>query len=116
MGSAKRVGVTMSDREYRVLKLYAARYDMTMGDILNEFARQGIHKHTAVCHSVEAILKSESVPIDSRLEKLCWGELCMCCTHRVDCLEQRYSGVFEFNRERFGEWDDVGKGELPSFN
>lgn len=105
----------MSDREYRVLKLYAARYDMTMGSVLNEFARQGIHKHAGRCYPVEAILKSESAPLDSRLEKPCWGELCLCCTHRSDCLEQRYSGVFVFNKERFGEWGDVGKGDLPVF-
>ena len=116
MGSAKRVGVTMSDREYRVLKLYAARYDMTMGEVLNEMTRQGIHKHTEYCHSVEAILKSESVPLDSRLEKLCWGQLCMCCTHRVECQKGRYEGLFEFNSERFGDWADVGKGELPVFS
>ena len=105
----------MSDREYRVLKVFAARFDMTMGDVINEFIRHRIHKHTGGSQVVEAILKGESVPLDSRLEKRCWGELCMCCTHRVECLEQRYSGVFEFNRERFGEWGDVGKGDLPIF-
>lgn len=112
----KRVGVTLSDREYRVLKQYAARYDMTMGDVLSEFARQGIHKHTARCHSVTSILVSESVPLDSRLDKRCWGELCMCCTYRLECQKGRYDGLFKFNTERFGEWEDVGKGELPSFN
>jgi hypothetical protein len=111
----KRVGVTMTARDYRVLKLYAARYDMTMGDVLKEYARAGIHKHTKICHSVEAILASEGLTLDSRLDKPCWGELCMCCVHREDCANHEYSGVFEFNVERFGSWEAVGKGDLPVF-
>ena len=105
----------MTSREYRVLKLYATRHDMTMGEVLREFARAGVHRHTKVCHTVEQILKSESVPLDRRIEKDCWSELCTCCKHRVDCADQNYCGLFEFNSERFGKWEDVGKGDLPTF-
>ena len=116
MASIKRVGVSMPERDYKLLKSFAARFDMTMGDVINEFIRHRIHTHTQKCVAVETLLELESVSLDHRLSKECWGSLCFCCIHREECASGRYSGHFAFNTERYGEWEDVGKGPLPIFD
>lgn len=111
----KRVGLTLSGKEYRVLKLYSARYDMTMSEVIKEFTMRGVQQHSQVCVGSELILQSEKMEEDPRLRKDCWGVLCLCCKQREGCAKGEHEGVWVYNEERFGPWEEVGKIDRPTF-
>ena len=81
----KRVVVQLSDSDAQVLKLYAAKWGLTLSQALEEMSRSHIHGSAAVCTFARDLLSNENVPIDKRAGKDCFGFKCRCCSYALQC-------------------------------
>jgi len=88
----KRVVVQLSDSDAQVLKLYAAKWGMTLSQALEEMSRSHIHGSAAVCSFARDLLNNEDVSIDKRASKECFGFKCRCCAHTLQCRVGMYQG------------------------
>jgi hypothetical protein len=88
----KRVVVQLSDSDAQVLKLYAAKWGLTLSQVLEEMSRSHIHGSAATCTFARDLLSNESVPIDKRAGKDCFGFKCRCCTYTLQCRVGMYQG------------------------
>ena len=95
MHSIKRVVVTLNDQDAQVLKLYAAKWGMTLSQALEEMSRSHIHGSAAVCSFARDLLSNEDIAIDKRAGKECYGFKCRCCTHTTACRCGLYQGDWE---------------------
>ena len=92
MHSIKRVVVTLSDRDAKVLKLYAAKWGMTLSQALEEMSRSHIHGSAFVCTFTRDLLNNENIAIDKRAGKGCYGFKCRCCGYTTACRCGLYQG------------------------
>jgi hypothetical protein len=88
----KRVVVQLPDSDAQVLKLYAAKWNMTLSQALEEMVRSHIHGSAAVCSFARDLLNNEDVSIDKRASKSCFGYKCRCCTYTLQCRVGMYQG------------------------
>lgn len=88
----KRVVVTLSDEDAQVLKLYAAKWGLTLSQALEEMSRSHIHGSAAVCSFARALLANENIAIDKRAGKECFGFKCRCCAYTTACRCGLYQG------------------------
>jgi hypothetical protein len=88
----KRVVLQLSDADARVLKLYAAKWGLTMSQVLEEMCRSHIHGSAFVCNYSRDLLAAEKIPIDKRSSKECFGFKCRCCSHTLPCRTGLYEG------------------------
>ena len=88
----KRVVVQLPDSDAQVLKLYAAKWNMTLSQALEEMVRSHIHGSAAVCSFARDLLNNEDVSIDKRASKECFGFKCRCCAHTLQCRVGMYQG------------------------
>ena len=91
MHSIKRVVVTLSDSDAQVLKLYAAKWGLTLSQCLEEMSRSHIHGSAAVCTFARDLLYNENTPIDKRSSKECFGFKCRCCAYTLQCRTGLYT-------------------------
>ena len=91
----KRVVVQMSDDCHKVLKAYAAFYDMTMSEVLYGCTRMQLHNQLDTCEFVEDVFKKLSIAQDKRALKPCFSYLCFSCKHATACRAGIYEGVVE---------------------
>ena len=95
MQHLKRVVVTLSDSDAQVLKLYAAKWGLTLSQTLEEMSRSHIHGSAYVCTFARDLLNNEGVTIDKRAGKNCFGFKCRCCAHTTACRCGLYQGDWE---------------------
>jgi len=88
----KRVVVQLSDSDAQVLKLYAAKWGLTLSQALEEMSRSHIHGSAAVCSFARDLLSNENVLIDKRAGKDCFGYKCRCCAYTLQCRVGMYQG------------------------
>ena len=93
----KRVVVTLSDSDAQVLKLYAAKWGLTLSQALEEMSRSHIHGSAAVCTFARDLLNNESIAIDKRAGKECYGFKCRCCAHTTACRCGLYHDGWEID-------------------
>ena len=91
----KRVVVTLSDKDAQVLKLYAAKWGLTLSQALEEMSRSHIHGSAAVCTFARDLLNNENIAIDKRAGKECYGFKCRCCAYALQCRVGMYKGEWE---------------------
>jgi len=91
----KRVVVTLSDSDAQVLKLYAAKWELTLSQALEEMSRSHIHGSAAICVFARDLLNNENIAIDKRAGKECYGFKCRCCAYTLKCRVGMYQGVWE---------------------
>tara|TARA_R100000951_G_scaffold75813_1_gene63914 strand:+ start:450 stop:785 length:336 start_codon:yes stop_codon:yes gene_type:complete len=88
----KRVVVTLTDADARVLKLYAAKWNLTLSQALEEMSRSHIHGSADVCTFARDLLANENISIDKRSSKECFGFKCRCCAYTLQCRTGLYQG------------------------
>jgi hypothetical protein len=88
----KRVVVTLADADARVLKLYAAKWNLTLSQALEEMSRSHIHGSAAVCTFARDLIANEQIAIDKRAGKECFGFKCRCCAYTLQCRTGLYQG------------------------
>ena len=93
----KRVVVTLSDADARVLKLYAAKWNLTISQALEEMSRSHIHGSASVCSFARDLLINEKISIDKRATKGCFGFKCRCCAYTLQCRTGLYQGDWEID-------------------
>jgi len=93
----KRVVVQLSDQDAQVLKLYAAKWGLTLSQALEEMSRSHIHGQAATCTFSRDLLNNEDVPIDKRAGKECFGFACRVCAHTTACRCGVYQGYWEID-------------------
>jgi len=93
----KRVVVTLSDKDARVLKLYAAKWELTLSQALEEMSRSHIHGSAAICVFARDLLTNENIAIDKRAWKECYGFKCRCCAHTTACRCGLYSDGWQID-------------------
>ena len=91
----KRVVLTLSDQDAQVLKLYAAKWGMTLSQALEEMSRSHIHGSAYVCTFARDLLNNENIAIDKRAGKECFGFKCRCCTYDLQCRTGLYPGGWQ---------------------
>ena len=91
----KRVVLQLSDTDAQVLKLYAAKWGLTLSQALEEMSRSHIHGSAAVCSFARDLLSNEDVAIDKRAGKDCFGFKCRCCAYTLQCRVGMYQGGWE---------------------
>ena len=91
----KRVVLQLTDSDAQVLKLYAAKWGLTLSQALAEMSRSHIHGSADVCTFARDLLINENVPIDKRAGKDCFGFKCRCCAYTLQCRVGMYQGVWE---------------------
>jgi hypothetical protein len=91
----KRVVVQLADSDAQVLKLYAAKWGLTLSQVLEEMVRSHIHGSAAVCTFARDLLSNEDVAIDKRAGKDCFGFKCRCCAFTLQCRVGMYQGEWE---------------------
>ena len=91
----KRLVVALSDSDAQVLKLYAAKWGVTLSQALEEMSRSHIHGSAAVCSFARDLLSNENVSIDKRAGKDCFGFKCRCCAFTLQCRVGMYQGEWE---------------------
>jgi len=84
--------VTLSDQDAQVLKLYAAKWEMTLSQALEEMSRSHIHGSATVCSFARDLLSNEDIAIDKRAGKECFGFKCRCCSYALQCRVGIYKG------------------------
>jgi hypothetical protein len=88
----KRVVVQLSDQDAQVLKLYAAKWGMTLSQALEEMSRSHIHGSASVCSFARDLLANENISLDKRAGKECYGFKCRCCAYTLQCRVGLYTG------------------------
>ena len=88
----KRVVLQLTDEDAQVLKLYAAKWGLTISAALEEMSRSHIHGSAAVCSFARDLLANENIAIDKRAVKTCFGFKCRCCAHSTQCRCGLYQG------------------------
>ena len=91
MHSIKRVVVTLSEQDAQVLKLYAAKWGLTLSQCLEEMSRSHIHGSASVCSFARDLLNNEDIAIDKRASKECFGFKCRCCAYTLPCRTGLYT-------------------------
>ena len=91
----KRVVVTLSDSDAQVLKLYAAKWGLTLSQALEEMSRSHIHGSAFVCTFARDLLSNEDIAIDKRASKGCFGFKCRCCAYTLKCRVGMYKGEWQ---------------------
>ena len=91
----KRVVVTLSDEDAQVLKLYAAKWGLTIAAALEEMSRSHIHASAFVCSFARDLLNNENIAIDKRAGKECYGFKCRCCAYTLQCRTGLYQGEWQ---------------------
>ena len=91
----KRVVVTLSDQDAQVLKLYAAKWGMTLSQALEEMSRSHIHASAFVCSFARDLLNNENIAIDKRAGRGCYGFKCRCCAYTLQCRTGLYLGEWQ---------------------
>jgi hypothetical protein len=86
----KRVVLQLSDEDAQVLKLYAAKWGMTLSQVLEEMSRSHIHGSASVCSFARDLLYNENISIDKRSGKECFGFKCRCCAYTLQCRTGLY--------------------------
>jgi hypothetical protein len=87
----KRVVVTLTDADARVLKLYAAKWNLTLSQALEEMSRSHIHGSAEVCTFARDLLANENIALDKRASKECYGFKCRCCAYTLQCRTGLYT-------------------------
>ena len=95
MHHLKRVVVQLSDQDAQVLKLYAAKWSMTLSQALEEMSRSHIHGSASVCTFARDLLDAEQVPMDKRAGRSCFGFKCRCCAFTLQCRTGIYQGKWQ---------------------
>ena len=90
----KRVVLQLTDEDAQVLKLYAAKWGLTISAALEEMSRSHIHGSAAVCSFARDLLANENIAIDKRATKECFGFLCRCCAYITQCRCGLYQGDY----------------------
>ena len=93
----KRVVVQLSDADAQILKLYAAKWGLTLSQVLEEMQRSHIHGSAATCTFARDLLSNENVPIDKRAGKDCFGFKCRCCSYTLQCRVGMYQGDWKID-------------------
>jgi len=88
----KRVVVTLTDADARVLKLYAAKWNLTLSQALEEMSRSHIHGSAEICSFARDLLANENIALDKRAGKECYGFKCRCCAYTLQCRTGLYQG------------------------
>ena len=91
----KRIVVQLSDSDAQVLKMYSAKWGLTLSQVLEEMSRSHIHGSAAVCSFARDLLSNENVAIDKRAGKECFGFKCRCCAYTLQCRVGMYPGEWE---------------------
>ena len=93
----KRVVVSLIDADARVLKLYAAKWNLTLTQALEEMIRSHIHGSAEVCSFARDLLANENISLDKRASKECFGFKCRCCAFTLQCRTGLYQGDWEID-------------------
>ena len=93
--SMKRIVVTLTDTDARLVKQYATFWDMTQSEFLAEATRSHIHGSALRCVFSRDLLANEKVPVDKRADRPCFGYACRCCAHTAKCRAGLYDGSWE---------------------
>ena len=88
----KRVVLQLNDEDAQVLKLYAAKWGLTLSAALEEMSRSHIHGSASVCTFARDLLSNENITIDKRAGRACFGFKCRCCAHTLQCRTGLYTG------------------------
>ena len=89
--------VQLSDSDAQVLKLYAAKWGLTLSQVLEEMSRSHIHGSAAICSFARDLLSNEDVAIDKRAGKECFGFKCRCCAYTLQCRTGLYQGDWKID-------------------
>ena len=95
----KRIQTSLDDATASALKAYAQLWGMSIQEVLAESIRFSMHKHYQHCPETKRIMDRESVPIDRRASKDCFGEPCFACAHSIQCRTGIYEGGWEMKTE-----------------
>ena len=93
----KRIVVQLSDSDAQVLKLYAAKWNMTLSQALEEMSRSHIHGSASCCTFTRDLLDAEQVPIDKRAGRSCFGFKCRSCVFTLQCRTGIYQGEWKID-------------------
>lgn len=88
----KRLVVVLSDADAQVLKLYAAKWGLTLSQALEEMSRSHIHGSASVCTFARDLIHNENLSLDKRAGKECFGFKCRCCAYTLKCRTGLYQG------------------------
>ena len=91
----KRVSVQLDDRTHRALKQYAAFYEKTMSEVLEEMFHMQFQRQVHCCTFMEHLHSDGRVKTDRRAAKPCYSFACFSCVHEVPCKTGRYRGTME---------------------
>lgn len=85
----------LTDEDAQVLKLYAAKWGLTISAALEEMSRSHIHGSAFVCTFARDLLNNENIAIDKRAGKECFGFKCRCCAYTLQCRTGLYPGEWQ---------------------
>lgn len=95
----KRVQTALDDATASALKAYAQLWDMSVQEVLAESIKFSMQKHYQLCPETKRIMDRESVPVDRRAAKDCFGQCCFSCKHEIQCRTGLYEGAWEMRTE-----------------
>lgn len=108
----KKVQVNLSDETHAVLKAYASFFGKTMSEILYMYTVQELHQQAIHCKCTKQLLDGQSIKLDKRVTKDCWGYKCVICKHATACqcglTEEKFhpiDRVKQFLREESEFWE-----------
>lgn len=91
----KRVSVQLDDATHKALKQYAAFYEKTMSEVLEEMFQMQFQKQVHYCTFMEHLKSTVNVKTDKRALKPCYSFACFSCKHEVPCKAGRYKGTMD---------------------
>jgi len=91
----KRVSVQLDDQTHKALKQYAAFYEKTMSEVLEEMFHMQFQKQVHYLTFMEHLHSDGRVKTDRRVAKPCYSSACFSCRHEVPCKTGRYQGTME---------------------
>ena len=94
-----RVQTALDGATASALKAYAQLWDMSVQEVLAESVKFSMQKHYQLCPETKRIMDRESVPIDRRAAKDCFGQCCFACEHAIECRAGLYEGGWEIKTE-----------------
>ena len=95
----KRIQTMIDASTASALKAYAQIWGMSVQEVLAESVKFSMQKHYQLCPETKRIMDRESIPIDRRASKNCFGQCCFACKHSTQCRTGIYEGEWEIKTE-----------------
>lgn len=94
MAKNKKVMIVMDDKLHKLIKSLAHVYDISISELITILVTPGIHSFGLRCTLAAEIFSQFEVPLDTRVNKWCWGFRCIDCKYTDQCLGNKYEGTY----------------------